>query len=211
MPLRAYLRLDPEYSKRKAGYPVGAALALIDVLCEAEAQPHRGRFRSEKLLRLLVGRSARWVGYLLEHGDLVKQRDGSLYVDGWDEWQEGDWKVAERVKRIRSRRENEQLELLPGGVTDDSSPTVTRRTVAVDAPTRAARARARSGGGGGGISGGRSGRPLRVAQGNGRVQEPDDERATAIARARAKLEDPTASESVKQAARFALDRMGVTP
>jgi hypothetical protein len=104
---RAYLRLDPAIFERKAldqGYPLPAVAAFVGVLCQAEHQPQRGKFRDERLLRALLGPAGRWVGYLIDHGDLVRLADGRLYVDGWDEWQEGDWRVAERVTRIRDRR-----------------------------------------------------------------------------------------------------------
>lgn len=103
---RAYLRLDPGFYERKVidqGYPAGAALALIGALCHAEYQPTRGRFRSPAVLKTLLGPHAKWVQYLIEHKDLTIKK-GQVYVDGWDEWQEGDWKVRERVQRIRNRQ-----------------------------------------------------------------------------------------------------------
>jgi hypothetical protein len=48
---------------------------------------------------------------------------GELYVDGWDEWQEGDRTVSERVTRIRSKRTVRT-------VTSETLPTVTNETVA---------------------------------------------------------------------------------
>lgn len=103
---RAYLRIDPAFFERKAltqGYPAGVFSALVGTLCLAEHQPERGRFRSERLLRALLEDYGRHVPELIRRGDLVRLGDGRLYVDGWDEWQEGDWKVGERVARIRSR------------------------------------------------------------------------------------------------------------
>lgn len=104
---RAYLRLDPEFYERKMldqQYPPGAIAAYIGCLCLAETQPKRGRFRDRKVLGVLLGPSARWIPYLIDHGDLIEQeRLPRLYVDGWDEWQEGDWKVAERIARVRAR------------------------------------------------------------------------------------------------------------
>jgi hypothetical protein len=76
---------------------------LTLTFCYAEQQPDRGRFRPQ-VLKALLGRRKRWVPYLLEHQDLVQQEDGRLYVVGWDEWQEGDWQVAERMRRVRNRR-----------------------------------------------------------------------------------------------------------
>src|SRR4029079_16790473 len=83
-------------------YPPGAAIALIGALCHAEHQPSRGRFRDVRVLKALLGPHARWIPFLLSHRDLLEKRV-QLYVDGWDEWQEGDWKVGERVARIRNR------------------------------------------------------------------------------------------------------------
>lgn len=45
----------------------------------------------------------------------------------------------------------------------------------------------------------------------GGSKDPDRRREEAIARARAKLEDPKSSENMKDAARFALQQMGLTP
>lgn len=61
------------------------------------------------ILRAYLGRRARWIPFLLEKNDLVVVDDDELYVVGWDEWQEGDWKVQERVQRIRNRRRGKQL------------------------------------------------------------------------------------------------------
>ena len=102
---RVYLRLDPGFDERKESYPDGPYAALISVFCLAESQPMRGRFRSAKFLRAIMGKRGRHLAYLLEHGDLIEDSSGKLYVDGWDEWQEGDWKVGERLERLRSRRE----------------------------------------------------------------------------------------------------------
>jgi len=117
---RAYLRLDPAFFDRKVidqKYPPAAAIALVGVLCHAEHQPKRGRFRDARVLKALLGPLAKWIPFLIEHHDLIVKK-GELYVDGWDEWQEGDWKVGERVRRIRSR----QKDAAAGG---DGTPNVT--------------------------------------------------------------------------------------
>jgi len=113
---RAYLRLDPYFADKKADYPDGAHRAYIDTLCFAEQQPHRGRFRNAKLLAVLLEKRARWIPWLVEKGDLIPDEAGRLYVEGWDEWQEGDWKVADRVRLIRSRRGEPSTERSPGAI-----------------------------------------------------------------------------------------------
>ena len=100
---RAYIRLDPSFDERKESYPDGPYAALVATLCLSEHQPERGRFRSLDYLSRLLGKRGKHVRFLLSHGDILELPDGRVYVDGWDEWQEGDWKVAERVARIRSR------------------------------------------------------------------------------------------------------------
>lgn len=116
--MRAYIRVDPNLPDAKEHYPDGALAAFTLTLCLAEHQGWRGRFRNRKLLAALLGRRARWIPYLIEHGDLVEAENGVLYFEGWDEWQEGDWKVGERVKRIRERR------AVTATVTDCVTPTV---------------------------------------------------------------------------------------
>ena len=143
---RAYLRLDPGYFERRLerGDPPGAVGAYVAILCLAESQPKRGRFRDEGILRaLLTPRFARWIPYLAEQGDLVLEGRRAIYVEGWDEWQEGDWKVAERIGRIRERKR------ISGG--NGLTPDVT--VVAVTHPS--------SGGGGGKrrLGGGKAGAP----------------------------------------------------
>jgi len=143
--MRAYLRLDPNLVDKKADYPDGAYRAFVDTLCHAEQQQPRGRFRSRKLLAVLLGKRGRWIPYLIEHGDLAETPSGRVYVDGWDEWQEGDVTVSERMKRLRSRDRT---------VTPTDTPSVTVQTVTVPS----------SGGGGGSASGG--GAPSRAPNGD---------------------------------------------
>lgn len=179
MTARAYLRYSPSTFHDKVvvdGYPAGAYAAFSAVLCLAEEQPERGRFRSEKLLRLMLDEPeegvrigwGRWVPYLIQHGDLIRQDRGVLYVVGWDEWQEGDVTVAERMKRVRSKKRN-------GADRNADRIADTTPTVTVPSERRqAAEAGSGSGGDGGGKRTGRTvplgldeARPLKVA-GNAR-------------------------------------------
>lgn len=114
---RSYFRTLPDCYERKAfgtdrhpPYPPAAIACFLGCLCFAEQQPERGRFKSRRLLAVLLegprgqGRSeARMIPFLIQHGDLVELADGSLYVEGWDELQEGNWQVAERMSRYRAR------------------------------------------------------------------------------------------------------------
>ena len=102
--MRHYIRLDPEVWDHKLAYPDGAFAAFVGLLCCGEAQPARGRFKTLQILKAYMGKRARWIPFLLEHGDLVALHGGGYYVEGWDEWQEGDWKVKERVDRIRAAK-----------------------------------------------------------------------------------------------------------
>jgi hypothetical protein len=86
------------------GYPLPLFAAFVAVLCLAEHQPMRGRFRNERVLRALLGPGSRYVAELVNRGDLVREPGGALYVDGWTEWQEGDVTVGERVRLIRNRQ-----------------------------------------------------------------------------------------------------------
>ena len=121
---RHYIRVDPQFYERKAlrqGYPLGAVAALVGCFCLAETQPERGRFRDRRVLSVLLGPARRWLPYLIEHGDLVEQDElPRLYIDGWDEWQEGDLTVPERMARMRAKKGRRA-----GSVTAPVTPDVT--------------------------------------------------------------------------------------
>lgn len=104
--MKAYLRFDPLTDERKAGYTDGQFRAFFKTLCFAARQNPRGRFRSLAQLRGLLGAHARHVSFLIAEGDIVPLGDGSVYVDGWDQWQEGDLTVAARMAALRNRRRN---------------------------------------------------------------------------------------------------------
>ena len=135
---RAYVRFDPAFFERKAieqHYPLAAVAALAGCICLGESQTPRGHFRDERLLKALLGPAGRWVAYLIERGDLVRPKgNGQLYLDGWEEWQEGDWQVKERMARVRNRKRADSS-------VDVTVPTVTSR------PSGAGRGGAESGAG----------------------------------------------------------------
>lgn len=120
---KAYLRLDPDLD---AKHPDNLD-EFMRLLCAANRQPWRGRFRSRSMVEALIGKPA--AKRAIERGDLIPAkdhtcpdcppgtaRDGDLYLDGWDIWQEGDLTVAERMKRYRDRNAT---------VTEGVTPTVT--------------------------------------------------------------------------------------
>jgi hypothetical protein len=115
--MRSYFRLDPQMVEKKlaAGYTPAQVGAFVMLLSQAEQQPQRGRFRSLVELRAAMdcmveeagpgAAMSKYVPFLLKQGDVVKLPDGGpYYVDGWDEWQEGNWQVAERMRRVRERK-----------------------------------------------------------------------------------------------------------
>jgi hypothetical protein len=129
--MRAYLRLDPNLRKQKRDYPDGAFRAFVETLCAAETQPQRGRFESRAVLRALLGPRARWITYLWEHGDLAWEDDGVLVVTGWDDWQEGDVTVPERMARLRAKKAGKVTPTDTVPVTAPVTPYVTPARLAV--------------------------------------------------------------------------------
>ena len=95
---KAYLRIDPNLD---ATHPApGDMIALI---CAGNRQPHRGHFKTPELAERVLGRTA--YRRAVDRGDLVPN-GGGLYIDGWEEWQEHDWTVGERMRRLRARKRN---------------------------------------------------------------------------------------------------------
>ena|SRR5438105_3849687 len=219
--IRAYLRLDPMIRRKKgARYPDGAYAAYIDMLCLAEEQPRRGRFESLRILQFMLAKRGRWARFFVDHGDVVaaehhqckdcppdKPLPGELYVEGWDAWQEGDWKVAERVSRIRTKHQQGLLGLQP--VTAHVTPGVTVGGVSPVTPgvtDPSVKPRARGGGGSGSISGG--GEPLLNGSPSGSLS-PDQRRVNltaSAAAAQALLDDPDSTDKAKEIAAKAIDK-----
>jgi hypothetical protein len=107
--MRAYHRVDPLMDERKGHYTPAQFATFLKVQLVAGRQTTRGRFRSLAALKtMLPSAYARHVDFLVAEGDLDIQKDGSIYVDGWDEWQEGDVTVGERMRRMRDRRKRKR-------------------------------------------------------------------------------------------------------
>lgn len=103
-------------------------LTMLRLMCAAARQPERGRFKHAAIVERTIGKAKAKLA--LTRGDLVIL-DGCLYLDGWDEWQEGDWTVAERMQRMRARRKRKT-----GYVRVTPSPSPDRNDVTTDASTR---------------------------------------------------------------------------
>lgn len=117
---RAYLRVDPHIASTHEA--VGEFMRLLEA---AHDQPRRGRFKNQGVLAAAIGRAA--AKRSLGRGDVVGHdgnagcldpkgvhrelcpTDHHLYVNGWDEWQEGDWTVSERMTRVRERKRNSRV------------------------------------------------------------------------------------------------------
>lgn len=99
---RAYLRMSPDLDQHPD------PLAMVKAMCAAARQPDRGRFREPRVLERAVGK--RQYREMVQRGDVVPASPGpGIYLDGWDEWQEGDHTVAERMHRMRARRRNKAV------------------------------------------------------------------------------------------------------
>lgn len=99
---RAYLRIDPNIDQTMPDLE-----AFIRLMCAAARQPERGRFKDRRLLERAIGRAK--AVKAIARGDVVTLEDGRLYVEGWDEWQEGDITVGERMRRMRARRSRNKV------------------------------------------------------------------------------------------------------
>ena len=93
---RAYLRLDPLIDSHP-DWP-----AMVTLILWANRQPRRGYFKSVHTIRKILGRKR--LDACLARRDLAEQPDGTYYLIGWEEWQEGDLTVGDRVRRLRARR-----------------------------------------------------------------------------------------------------------
>lgn len=109
---RAYLRIDPNLDQHPD--PLGMVL----LLCAGARQAERGHFKDRAVVVRAIG--AARTKTLIARDDIVELPDGRWYIEGWDEWQEGDHTVAERMKRMRARRAKRHNTVSP--VTVPASP-----------------------------------------------------------------------------------------
>lgn len=116
--VRAYHRIDPLMDERKSHYTPAQLGAFVKIQLLAGRQTKRGRFRSVAALKGSVPSGyVRHVDFLVSEGDLDVLTDGTVYVDGWDEWQEGDVTVKDRMAKLRNRHRNPTV---TGTVTEPS-------------------------------------------------------------------------------------------
>lgn len=95
------------------GYSLAHVGAFAMLLCQAEQQTPRGHFKTRAMLTAALdcltpqhgqrARVSKYLPFLIHDGAVIEEAGGSWYVPGWDEWQEGDVTVRERVHRIRGR------------------------------------------------------------------------------------------------------------
>jgi hypothetical protein len=104
---RAYLRIDPNIDQTHSDN----LEAFVRLLCIAGRQPERGRFRTKALFTALMGKAK--AHHLYDRGDVRDLEDGRVYVVGWDEWQEGDHTVSDRMRRMRDRRKRDSTVTRP--------------------------------------------------------------------------------------------------
>ena len=127
MSARTYIRVFTDQTERWAGLSDSEYRLLMDLTLLAAQQHPPGRFRSMEVLRAFTPTGLRRrLNRLYSLGHLLVLPTGQVYVDGWEEDQEGDWKVAERVKRHRARERGSG----PPTVTTDTPATVTAETPA---------------------------------------------------------------------------------
>jgi hypothetical protein len=104
---KAYLRISPDLDQHED------PLVMVILICAANRQPRRGRFKSTAIVERLVGRKR--FRECVVRGDLIHEGT-AWYLDGWDEWQEGDHTVGDRMARLRARRgvgSNRELSAYP--------------------------------------------------------------------------------------------------
>jgi hypothetical protein len=135
---KAFLRVDPDIDQKHPDNLDG----FIRLLCAANRQVPRGRFSSRAVMDRLFGKAA--VDKFAKRKDIRTEPDGSITVVGWHVWQEGDWTVAERMRRYRESKggiSGEETSLDPSptvttGVTDTVTEIVTVASPASEASRR---------------------------------------------------------------------------
>lgn len=112
---RAFLRVDPNIDQIHE-----QPAEMLRLLCAANRQQLRGRFKNRTAFQKIFGASA--AKRAIERGDVVDHAAAEdcapcpeherlcdpmgwphLYVQWWDEWQESDLDVGTRMRRLRGR------------------------------------------------------------------------------------------------------------
>lgn len=96
---KAYLRIDPNLDHTHPDPGL-----FVKLLCAGARQPRRGLFKDQAVFNGCLGKKA--AEKLLARGDVLVKDDGSVLIDGWDIWQEGDLTVGERMRRYREKDRN---------------------------------------------------------------------------------------------------------
>jgi len=135
--MRAYHRVDPLMDERKGHYTPAQLGAFLKVQLVAGRQTKRGHFRSVAALKAILPTSyVRHVDFLVAEGDLEVSRSGAVYVDGWDQWQEGDLTVRDRMAALRNRRRNPTVTGTVTPAVTEPSPTATRSSVGISVSSK---------------------------------------------------------------------------
>lgn len=118
---KAYLRMSPNLDQHPD------PLAMVKAMCAANRQPERGLFREAVVLERAVGRKA--YKAMVQRGD-IKPADPApgIILAGWDDWQEGDLTVAERMRRMRAKKKDRKRDRVTPPASPDRNAVTTTAT-----------------------------------------------------------------------------------
>lgn len=126
---RAYLRIDPNMDSHPDQD------AMLTLILFGNRCSERGRFRSLSTLEKILGKKR--LKACLDRKDLIPISGGRFYVSGWDEWQEGDLTVGERMGRIRKRRSMDSQDLPENDRNEAVTPPLPERITGRNSPSEA--------------------------------------------------------------------------
>lgn len=111
--MRPWIKVARDLPKTRGHYPDGPYSALNVAFCKAAEQPQPGTFESMDVLRALLRQRGKYAKYLLDHGDLVQNGDGSVTLPNWIEFQEYTSTDRMRDKRAQEAAENGDADVTP--------------------------------------------------------------------------------------------------